>query len=44
MLPPSYVHINREQDLGDLGLRQAKETYRPSGFVKMYAAAADWPD
>jgi hypothetical protein len=46
MLPPRYVHINREQDLGDLGLRQAKETYRPSGFVKKYAAApadkADW--
>jgi hypothetical protein len=46
MLPPRYVHINREQDLGDLGLRQAKETYRPCGFVKKYAAAAadkaDW--
>jgi hypothetical protein len=38
MLPPSYIHINREQDLGDLGLRQAKETYRPCGFVKKYAA------
>jgi hypothetical protein len=46
MLPPHYVHINREQDLGDLGLRQAKETYRPCGFVKKYAAVpadrADW--
>jgi hypothetical protein len=46
MLPPRYVHINREQDLGDLGLRQAKETYRPCGFVKKYAAAmadkVDW--
>ncbi|MDR0399934.1 MAG: phosphatidylglycerol lysyltransferase domain-containing protein [Treponema sp.] len=46
MLPPHYVYINREQDLGDLGLRQAKETYRPWGFVKKYAAApadkADW--
>lgn len=46
MLPPRYVHINREQDLGDPGLRQAKETYRPRGFVKKYAAAAadkaDW--
>jgi hypothetical protein len=46
MLPPHYVYINREQDLGDLGLRQAKETYRPHGFVKKYAAAAadevDW--
>jgi hypothetical protein len=44
MLPPRYVHINREQDLGDLGLRQAKETYRPCGFVRKYAAAdrAEW--
>jgi hypothetical protein len=40
MLPPRYVHLNREQDLGDPGLRQAKETYRPCGFVKKYAAAA----
>ena len=35
-LPESYVTINREQDLGDEGLRQAKETYRPCGFVKKY--------
>lgn len=26
--------INREQDLGDPGLRQAKETYRPCGFIE----------
>lgn len=32
--------INREQDLGDPGLRQAKETYRPVGFVKKYQVAA----
>jgi hypothetical protein len=31
-----FTHINREQDLGDEGLRQAKMTYRPSGFVKKY--------
>jgi hypothetical protein len=46
MLPPHYTYLNREQDLGDEGLRQAKLTYRPSGFVKKYAAAlashADW--
>ncbi|MDR0638957.1 MAG: phosphatidylglycerol lysyltransferase domain-containing protein [Spirochaetaceae bacterium] len=36
LLPESYVTINREQDLGDEGLKQAKETYRPCGFVKKY--------
>jgi hypothetical protein len=35
-LPRYFTHINREQDLGDEGLRQAKMTYRPSGFVKKY--------
>ena len=35
-LPESITHINREQDLGDEGLRQAKMTYRPSGFVRKY--------
>jgi hypothetical protein len=35
-LPDSFTHINREQDLGDEGLRQAKMTYRPSGFVRKY--------
>lgn len=36
MLPKHYKWINREQDLGDEGLRQSKMTYRPSGFVKKY--------
>ncbi len=36
-LPKHYQYINREQDLGDLGLRQAKMTYRPVGFVKKYS-------
>jgi hypothetical protein len=35
-LPGYYTHINREQDLGDEGLRQAKMTYRPVGFVRKY--------
>jgi hypothetical protein len=36
VLPRHYHYINREQDLGDAGLRQAKMTYRPFGFVKKY--------
>jgi len=35
-LPEEYRLVNREQDLGDEGLRQAKLTYRPSGFVKKH--------
>ncbi len=40
-LPAHFKHINREQDLGDEGLRQAKMTYRPSGFVRKYRALKD---
>jgi hypothetical protein len=35
-LPAYFKSVNREQDLGDEGLRQAKMTYRPCGFVKKY--------
>ncbi|MDR1866976.1 MAG: phosphatidylglycerol lysyltransferase domain-containing protein [Treponema sp.] len=35
-LPRFFTYINREQDLGDEGLRQAKMTYRPSAFVRKY--------
>lgn len=35
-LPPEITYINREQDLGDEGLRQAKMTYRPCSFVTKY--------
>lgn len=35
-LPEEFRLLNREQDLGDEGLRQAKLTYRPSGFVKKH--------
>jgi hypothetical protein len=35
-LPEYLTYINREQDLGSEGLRQAKMTYRPSGFVRKY--------
>jgi hypothetical protein len=37
-LPPEIAIVNREQDLGDPGLRQAKMTYRPVGFVMKYRA------
>ena len=37
-LPATYEWINREQDVGEPGLRQAKLTYRPSGFVKKFRA------
>lgn len=37
-LPECFKYVNREQDLGDEGLRQAKMTYRPSGFVRKYTA------
>jgi len=35
-LPEHFTHINREQDLGNGGLRQAKMSYRPTGFVRKY--------
>lgn len=37
-LPESVLFINREQDLGDEGMRQAKLTYRPCGFINKYLA------
>jgi hypothetical protein len=36
ILPEKYETINREQDLGDSGMRQSKMSYRPVGFVKKY--------
>ena len=36
ILPEHYSFVNREQDMGDDGLRQAKESYRPVGFIKKY--------
>jgi hypothetical protein len=36
ILPDKYIYINREQDLGDEGLRQAKLSYRPCGFIRKF--------
>jgi hypothetical protein len=36
VLPEDYDIINREQDMGDQGLRQAKLSYRPSGFTEKF--------
>jgi hypothetical protein len=39
VLPEDYETINREQDMGDPGLRHAKLSYRPSGFIEKFKAA-----
>ncbi len=44
VLPSTIKQINREQDLGDEGLRQAKMTYRPSGFVYKYVVFPETKD
>lgn len=36
-LPESLVQVNREQDLDDPGLRKAKLSYHPTGFLKKFA-------
>lgn len=41
VLPEEYVTINREQDLGDPGLRQAKMSYMPAGFVEKFRVQAN---
>ncbi len=36
ILPEQYETVNREQDLGNEGLRRAKHSYKPIGYVKKY--------
>jgi uncharacterized protein len=40
ILPEMYETINREQDLGDDGLRRAKHSYKPIGFIEKYRIVA----
>ncbi len=39
LLTARYRFVNREQDLGDEGLRKSKMSYRPAGFIKKYRAS-----
>ena len=43
ILPDKYETVNREQDLGNEGLRRAKLSYKPVGFVKKYRATLHIP-
>jgi hypothetical protein len=43
-LPRFFTLINREQDLGNEGMRQAKMTYRPCGFVQKYTGRIYFPE
>ncbi|MFN4216186.1 MAG: DUF2156 domain-containing protein [Brevinematales bacterium] len=36
IIAPSYLFVNREQDLGIEGIRKAKKSYAPLKFIKKY--------
>ena len=43
ILPEQYETVNREQDLGNEGLRKAKLSYKPIEFVKKFKAISPLP-
>ena len=40
-LDREYAYVNREQDLGDEGLRKAKNSYNPVMFMKKFTVTVD---
>lgn len=36
LLPEEYLYVNREQDLGESGLKAAKSSYHPVGMIQKY--------
>ena len=39
---PKLLTVNREEDLGDEGLRESKLSYHPTGFIRKYKVTIDF--
>lgn len=39
-LPKAFTVVNREDDVGELGLRKAKESYRPLAMLEIFTAVS----